>query len=112
MTGSVLALAVSIKDSWESLNVSMLLPSPGQKVKDCTHVHITTGLSFCALRESIFNPLLQAFKKVLPLTTSHMQASLPVYHHSASPPGPEGFISGSWVGVQRAWNCPPDQLMG
>lgn len=38
MTDSTLVLAVSIKDNWESLNVSMLLPSPGQKVKDGTDV--------------------------------------------------------------------------
>lgn len=38
MTNSVQALAVSIKDNWKSFNVSMLLPSPGQKVKDGAHM--------------------------------------------------------------------------
>lgn len=33
-----LVLAVSVKNSGKSLNASMLLPSPGQKVKDGTDV--------------------------------------------------------------------------
>lgn len=38
MTNSMQALAVSMKDHGDRLNVSMLLPSPGQKVKDGTDV--------------------------------------------------------------------------
>lgn len=42
---STQVLAASIKDTWKSFNVGMLLPSPGQKVKDGTDVQVTTGSS-------------------------------------------------------------------
>lgn len=78
VTDSTLVLAVSIKDNWESLNVSMLLPSPGQKVKDGTDVWVTTGSSFCA----IFSPLFyKPLKKccLLPSSTCNPLSPSPTF---------------------------------
>lgn len=100
MANSIAALAVS-KDNWKSLNVSMLLPSPGQKVKDSTDRWVTTGSSLHAPRLSIFNPLsYKPLKKGCLWPSFTLQTSFPSYHQFTFPTGTKGFRDHrlqSWV---------------
>lgn len=109
VTNSVQALTVSSKDNWKSFNVSMLLPSPGQKVKDGTHVWITTGSSLCAPRQSIFNP--PVYKPLKP-ANPNLSPQLPPFYLSQwnqrilRPQTPLVGYKWMWGGD---WNCPLEQ---
>lgn len=72
----------ALRTTWKSLNVSMLLPSPGQKVKDGADAWVTTGSSLPAPRQLILNPL---FSEQHCLPPSSADKPLPHYPFGLAP---------------------------
>lgn len=97
-----------LRTTWKSLNVSMLLPSPGQKVKDGADAWVTTGSSLPAPKQSILNPL---FSEQRCLPPSSADKPLPHYPFDLIPKAPNtlDLISGCLWG--RDWNYPLEQLI-